>query len=82
MDGLATVILGSGSAVSVYYALDAISLRWGRIDSITEAYFAYLSKGFSVKDAVGELYTYLRRGHGITADWPKIEFRGDGTFTI
>jgi hypothetical protein len=61
---------------------DGYTLQWGRIDAFSIQLFKYLSKGYTVNDAIDQLKTYLHTGHGDSIDWPSLYCRGDQTFKI
>jgi len=71
----------AGASVFVGFGTD-FSLRWGRMDAMTQKFFSYLADGYSVNDASMRLSLYLYSGHGITANWVPISWVGDGNYKI
>ena len=78
---LSYVFRSAGASVFIGYTMD-FSLRWGRMDAMTQKYFSYLANGETVIDASWHLSLYLRAGHGITADWLQLYWVGDGNYVI
>ena len=78
---LAPLFLAAGSSVFIGYE-EEFSLGWGRMDAFSQALFRQLSRGYSVRDAVAMLYAYLNSGHGQSANWPAVFWKGDGAFKI
>jgi hypothetical protein len=78
---LSSAFLGAGASVFVSYN-EFFTLRWGRMDAFSQAFFKYLSRGCSVKDAWQELNIYLKLGHGNTASWPQLHWSGNGDYKI
>jgi hypothetical protein len=82
LEELSAIMLTAGFDVFVTYSMSALSLQWGRYDALSEGFFKYLGQGSTVKNSIIELNQYLRRGHGLTADWPMIYYCGDGNFVL
>jgi hypothetical protein len=78
---LSSVFLGAGASVFISFN-QFFTLRFGRMDAFSQAFFKYLSRGYSVKDAQQELNIYLKIGHGNTASWPQLDWKGDGNYKI
>lgn len=78
---LSSVFISACASVFVGYDQD-FSLRWGRMDALSQAFFRYLSEGYPVKDATIQLYIYLHTGHGHTANWLSPYYVGNGDFKI
>lgn len=79
--GLASVFLAAGAQVFIGYDC-SYSLSWGRLDGLSIKLLSYLAKGYTVNEAVTQLYIYLHTGHGNTADWVSPSYIGDKDFTI
>jgi len=78
---LSSSFLSAGAAAFIGY-YDAQSIQWGRMDAYSVKLLYYLSQGYSVADAVLQLYIYLNTGHGKSADWPMPYWCGDATLVI
>lgn len=82
LEELSAIMLTVGFDVFVTYSMNALSLQWGRYDALSEGFFKYLGQGSTVKESIFDLNQYLRRGHGLTADWPLIYYCGNGDFVL
>lgn len=78
---LSSVFLTAGASAFIGYDQD-FTLSWGRIDALSTKLLRYLAEGFSVKNAIIQLFIYLHTGHGRTADWLTPTWSGDGDYTI
>jgi hypothetical protein len=78
---LSSVFLKAGAASFVGYN-EGQSIQWGQMDAYSLKLIYYLSRGYTVRDAVLQLYTYLHVGHGGTADWTMVYWAGDGAYQI
>ena len=79
---LSWVFLDAGAAAFVSYYEQEYTLSWGRMDALTTKVLSYLSQGYSLREVGIELYVYLKRGHGETADWPTLYVVGDEDLRI
>jgi hypothetical protein len=77
----ASAFLNAGATVFIGYT-DAQSIQWGDMDAYSLKLLYYLSRGYSVRDAVVQLYLYLYNGHGLTADWVMAYWVGDASYKI
>ena len=78
---LSSAFLDAGASVFISYN-EFFTLRFGRMDAFSQAFFKYLSRGNTVKDAWQELNIYLKIGHGNEASWPQLHWSGDGNYKI
>ena len=78
---LSSAFLTAGASAFIGYDLD-FTLSWGRIDALSTKLLMYLAEGFSVKNAIIQLFIYLHTGHGRDADWLTPTWSGDGDFKI
>jgi hypothetical protein len=78
---LSYVLRSAGASVFLGFTMD-FSVRWGRMDAMTQKFFSYLADGYSVNDAIMRLSLYLRAGHGHTANWLELYLVGDGDYQI
>jgi len=78
---LSSAFISAGASVFLGFSND-IPLTWGRMDAFSIKFFSYMSQGDTVIDAKANLYSYLNRGHGVTASWIQLSYTGDGTFAL
>lgn len=78
---VSSTFLNAGAAAFIGYT-DAQSIRWGGMDAYSLKLLYYLSRGYSVRDAVLQLHLYLHTGHGSTADWVMAYWVGDASYKI
>ena len=76
-----SAFLNAGAAAFIGYT-DAQSIQWGDMDAYSLKLLYYLSRGYSVRDAMVQLYFYLYSGHGLTADWVMAYWAGDASYKI
>jgi hypothetical protein len=80
---LSSAFLDAGASIFVTPEdASGYSLQWGRMDAFSIQLFRYLSRGYTMKDAMIELKAYLNTGHGESATWPSLFVRGDQDFKI
>jgi hypothetical protein len=73
---LSFAFLKAGAAAYMGY-YDARPLRFGCMDALSIKWLKFLGQGYTVKEAMLELYLYLSRGHGRDATWPSMFLEGD-----
>ena len=78
---LSPAFLENGASVFVGYQ-EECSLGWGQLDAISIKLFGFMSQGYSVKEAMIQLYIYLSTGHGSAEDWSLPSWVGNGDFKI
>jgi hypothetical protein len=78
---MSTAFLKAGAAALIGFYDDHLT-QWGNLDSYAIKLLYYLSQGYSVEGANIQLYLYLYRGHGETADWILPYWSGDGSYKI
>jgi hypothetical protein len=78
---LSSLFLEGGSSAFVGYN-DLVGLQWGRLDALSITVLRYLSEGYTLKDALKQLDSYIHLGHGKTATWPSLNWSGNGDFKI
>jgi hypothetical protein len=79
--GLSSLFLEGGCSAFVGYN-EILGSQWGRLDALSIGLLRYLSQGYTLKDALNELDSYIHWGHGNSATWPSLYWRGDGDFKI
>lgn len=79
---LENAFLRNGVDAFITFYQDEPALGWGRSDSVVQTVVQLLAEHNSVRDSVAQFYLIAMRGHGQTADWPSIDWAGDGDYTI
>jgi len=78
---LSSAFLEGGCSAFVGYN-EILGLHWGRLDALSIGLLRYLSGGYTVKDALKQLDSYIHWGHGNSATWPSLFSSGNEDFKI